>query len=37
MGRYERFIDAISGCVADLLRLIDVNAEGLRLKRARIC
>ena len=35
IGRYQALIDAISGLMADFLRLIDVNAGGLRLKRGQ--
>ena len=33
MGHWQMLIDGISGLIADFLRLIDVNAGGLRLQK----
>ena len=35
IGRQQTLIDAISGLMADSLRLIDVNAGGLRLEKGQ--
>ena len=35
-GRLKTLIDGILGVMADFLRLIDVNAGGLRLKKGQV-